>query len=270
MKHLTLFLFAALTLNSCKKSESAPKEILLSAILQDGKLQYSFFYDDQNRLYQYDIYNQAGTTLAQIVSIEYETDDRLKGFTGYSMPGNVPIVRVLYEYNDMGQLVGGESYQLQGPTPNTPNLTVDYTYNAAGRLSVIHQRNKDGDLTTRTNYSYFPDGNLKEANKYKPSGNLLWQSGKISYSLPGTTEIKGMDAFAEVVGTEAFLMFMGETQHYYSYDQNGGISNYFYVVLSHREMNADGTIKRHLSTRTNVTPEGDDELKNYSFEYITQ
>jgi hypothetical protein len=41
-------------------------------------------------------------------------------------------------------------------------------------------------------------------------------------------------------------------------------------VISAREYNSDGTLKRHVHTRKNILPASADVVANWEFEYIHQ
>lgn len=257
-----------------KKKESAPVP-LVSRVTANGGIAYKFFYNDSRQLSRWEIYayESPGSPLSAQFEFTYNENGLLAQLATFSEPGKVPVQRLVF-LEDMAKkrLSGFEAYELQGGNPAIPSRKANFNYNAAGRLSTVVIRNKDGELELQYNLSYFDDGTLKQRDGYDESvTNQLRLRERTIYSLPIPSAGAGWESVAAIPldGPE-----ISRTVHYdgiqrYVYN-NGVLQTHRGEVISAREYNADGTIKRHGYTRKNIVPAAPDVASFWEFEYVQQ
>jgi hypothetical protein len=273
MKPVSVLLLVSALFFACKKDKDKyePKTVLLSATYTNGNLSYKFSYTSENKLSKVEAYNEKSpSALVASIVVEYHSNGDINQLTTYSEPGHSATSRTIIDSSNNGNIIKFSNYNLLGPSPNTPGSINKRTYNAQGWLSKQESRDKSGDLINTLNVSYYPDGSVKQLDQYKEESNMLYQTEKRVYAIPGTLRPKGLDAVETVLGFEFTAPFFNEGYQTFSYDQNGGITFQRQYLMSGREYSAESTLTRQTITVKKVKPVGTDEIFSKQYEYITQ
>jgi hypothetical protein len=269
MKQIVFFLFVLLFV-SCKKDKDndSKKTILLSEINRNGDLNVVLKYTQDNKLMRYE--GHSGGTMNAYLDFSYDEKGHIETISSFEMPGNVPAIKILVDCDAEGRMTSVANYDLKGPTPNSPYGRTKYSYNASGWINNIVQRDKDDKLISSINLTYFPDGNLKETQEFKENGGPLWLAGKKIYSVPGEFNSVGTQPLRDILGPEIVASFISQSIQSYSYDQNGVLKSHQSIIMSGREFNEDGSLKKQVQTHTSIKPVEAPKVNNASFEYIMQ
>ncbi len=274
MKQILLFLLLTAFLGACKKNTSgpaAPKTILLSRSLINGHNEYRYYYSKENRLIRFEIYADAFPNgLQSYALIEYDATGHITQLTSYQAAGDVAQTRTLVQYNANNQIASAQFFDLLGPSPNTPSSSNTWTYNANGDWIKLEHKDKTNTLTSRTNLSYNADGTLKQTDEYGVAGNLLYQTGKSVYSVPGSYYPPGLDQLKILLGPDITAVVFNEGIQHFSYDQNSAITYNSAWQMSGREYNANGTLAKQTITIKRIKPANTDIINYASYEYIEQ
>jgi hypothetical protein len=268
MKRLILFLLMPLLWVGCKKDGGKTKEILLAEVSTNGAVTTRILYSDDNKPVRYETYS--GGAINGFLKFEYDANGYIAKLGTYIMPGETPAVRIIFQCDADGRIITHTNYDLTSPTPNAPSSITTRTYNAQGALSTAVSKDNNGDLLKRLNYLYFPDGNLKELQTFKEASNQLWMSGKSVYSIPNGFYPKGADRLRTILGNEFLANLFSESIHDYTYDQNGAIVTHSSRIMSAREFNDDGSLKKQVQTYKSVKPPQPEVVSNAGYGYITQ
>lgn len=274
MKSIVLSAVCLFFIPACKKNGGASreKEILLAEIKINGLISNRFTYNSENLVSKIESYKNDinDNSLQAYVVWEYGDNKQIKFYTAYALPNHIPAQKVVFKYDSLDQLVSAEEYNLLGPTPHQSFSTLQFTYNAKGRVIKKLTRNKDGEATNQTNYSYYDDGHLKTIEGWSAKDGVLWLSSRTSFSSPGNFFPFGLGDVAIVIGPEFLGGLQSETLNYRSFDKNGGIITEFSEIMSAREMNDNGSLARQVVTRKYVKPQKDDASEVLEFDYIIQ
>lgn len=268
MKQLIPFLFLFIVLTGCKKEDSKQKEVLLTEVSTDGVVSTRIHYDADNRLTRYEGFG--GGVLSSYLTTKYDANGHISELSSYGSPGDIPYIRILIQCDNDGKFTKATTYELQGPTPNTPTTIATYSYNSQGQMIKIERRDNSNVFISSINLFYFPDGNLKEYQTFKEANNLLWMSGKTIYSVPNGFYPKGTDKLRMALGPDVAASLFSESIHSYTYDQNGGMLTHTSRMMSGREFNNDGSLKKQVETYTSIKPPQAAIVYNKSYEYILQ
>ena len=274
MKKFISFLFLLILFGACKKNSEPAPVPLISRVTVDGAVAYKFFYNTSNQITKWEFYSYdaPGAPLAVVFDFTYDNNGKLSEIMIHRYPGNVPESRLFFEYNSLGKIIGHELYDLQGADPSKPWRWGVYQYSAAGRLSTVTMRDKDGKLDTRYNLSYYDDGALKQRDSYEETvTQQLRLTGRVIYSVPIVSGIKGWEPITVIPldGDEITRTVRYDAIQRYEYN-NGVLTFNTSELISAREYNSDGTLKRHVFTRKRILPASDDVVMNWEFEYIQQ
>lgn len=273
MKKFIPFLCMLLLAIACKKdSEPAPVP-LISRVTVNGGIAYKFYYNTDNQIIRWELYGYetVGNPLNAEFELEY-SNGKLSTLSSFSEPGKVPSGRLLFEYDDNGRIIGHERYDLQGADPSEPDTWGVYQYATNGRLSSVTIREENGDLRSRYNLTYFDDGALKQRDEYDETvTNQLRLVSRVIYSLPLNVGVTGWEPISVIPldGDEITRTVRYDGIQRYSYT-GGVLTNNRAEVISAREYNADGTLKRHVHTHKKILPASADVVNNWEFEYIQQ
>lgn len=268
MKRILLLLLIPICWSSCKKDAGKTKEILLSEISVDGKVATRLKYSDDNKPVRYESYTN--NALTAYFTMSYDANGHLSELGTFSSPGDVPNSRILVECDAQGKITKATHYELQGPAPNTPSSVSTFSYNGQNLLSKLVDKDKNDELISSTNYLYFPDGNIKEIQSFKEASNLLWMWRKVAYSVPNGYSPKGIERLTPILGPEITATYYCDGIQEYTYDQNGVIATHKSTIMSAREFNEDGSLKRQVQTYTSIKPVFPATVVNKSYEYILQ
>jgi hypothetical protein len=268
MKQLILSLVLLLCLAGCKKDDSHPTTILLNEVSTDGVVTTRMQYSADNRLTRYESYG--GGVINAYIKAEYDGSGHIIRMGSYTMPGDVPAVKIEFQCDADGKITTSTNYDLAGPTPNTPVAVTTRSYNAQGILIKADNKDHNGNLIARQNFLYFPDGNLKETQTFKENNGQLWMSGKSVYAITNGFYPKGTDQLRAIFGPEILANFFSESIQGYTYDQNGGIITQRSQVMSAREYNDDGTLKKQVQTYKSIKPPQPEVVTNQQFAYVIQ
>jgi hypothetical protein len=274
MKKLTLLFAVCSLLFSCKKESGIdhPKETLLAEITQDSLKYLRFSYDANNMLTKMEGFNTdpADNTMTSYINFQYSPQGNVKQLTSYTMPGNVAVTKIVVQTDSVGRLVSAGIYDLQGISPNTPNATVTYSYNAKGLVNKVVRKDKNGEFLSQVNLIYYDDGHLKEEQTWKKSGDELWMNYKESYSIPSGNYASGLEQLRVMLGGEFMASMFSETISHVTYSQIGVVTNHWNQQMSAREFNEEGMLHRQIVTHKYIKPEKDDKVYVHAYKYIRQ
>jgi hypothetical protein len=253
---------------ACKKDNSKPKEVLLNELSTNGAITTRILYSPDNKPVRYESYS--GGVIDAYLNFEYDANGHIAKLATYSMPGATPLVSIIFQCDEEGRIITHTNYNLTGPTPNIPSSITTRTYTAQGILSKAESKDNNGDLIKRLNYLYFPDGNLKELQVFKEASNQLWLSGKTVYSIANGFHPKGADRLRTILGNEFLANLFSESIHEYTYDQNSAIVTHQSRIMSAREFNDDGSLKKQVQTYKSVKPPQPEVVSNLGYAYTVQ
>jgi hypothetical protein len=273
MKRIFIPVLLCALLFSCKKQNSgAPeKTILLSHVMSNGHTADRFFYSPDNKLIRYESYkSQPANVISYYAIIEYGQSGAISQLTTYQEPGAVPKSRTIVESAEDGKIKSALNYDLQSATPNVPVSTSAWTYNVKGQLTKLVAKDKNDELLYYINYSYYPDGSIKQSDQYSEESNQLYLVEKHIYSIPGTYFPKGLETLRTVLGIDYLAYFFSETIQVFDYDQNGFVTFNRQYQMAAREYSADSTLLKQTVTIKKIKPAGDDDIVYKQYEYIEQ
>lgn len=273
MKKFIPFLCMLFLIVACKKDSDPAPVPLISRVTANGSIAYKFYYNNDNQIDRWELYGYEtpGNPLSSTIEFEYN-NAKLSMLSSFNEPGKIPVVRLLFQYDGNGRIIGHENYDLQSSDPSEPHLWGVYQYAANGRLSSVTIRDENGELDMRYNLTYFDDGALKQRDGYEETvSNQLRLVSRVIYSLPLTGGIKGWEPITVIPldGDEIMRTVRYDGIQRYTYT-GGVLTNNKAEVISAREYNSDGTLKRHLHTRKNILPAFPDVETNWEMEYIQQ
>lgn len=276
MKQLILFfMLASLAFASCKKSSDKAPEPLVSRVTANGGIAYKFYYNSKRQLERWELfsYETLGNPMAAQFEFSYGNDGLLTQIATYKEPGKVPQQRLVFQIDAAkGRYSGFEGYNPQGPNPAVPERWAKFNYGASGRLNTVVIRDDDDELLVQFNLSYFEDGSLKQRDAYDETiTNQLRLTERVIYSLPLPGTAKGWEGILAIPldGDEVARTVRYDGIQRYTYN-NGVLTFHKNEIVSAREYNSDGTLKRHAFTRKNVVPAHPDHEANWEFEYIKE
>jgi len=273
MKKFIPFLGMLLFTIACKKDSDPAPVPLITRVTANGGIAYKFYYNNDNQIIRWELYGYetVGNPLNAEFEFEYN-NGKLSKLSTFSEPGKVPVARLLFEYDDNNRIISHERYDLQGPDPSEPDSWGVYQYTTGGRLSSVTIRDENGELRSRYNLTYFDDGALKQRDEYDETvTNQLRLVSRVIYSLPLNVGITGWEPIAVIPLDGDEIMRTVRYDGIQRYVYTGGVlTNNKAEVISAREYNTDGTLKRHVHTRKNILPASPDVVANWEFEYIQQ
>ncbi|HYE54992.1 MAG TPA: hypothetical protein VD996_09125 [Chitinophagaceae bacterium] len=275
MKSILIATAIGLLLISCKKGstgEEKQKQTLLTEVSIDGLTNLRFIYNSDNLLSKIDSYkaDPADNSVASYVTFQYDDKGQIAFFTAYSLPGNVGMSKITVQYDGDGKFVSTTTYDLQGASPNTPYSTTAYSYNAKGQVNKIVEKNKDGEVTLQSNLFYYDNGHIKEIQRWKNSGGILWMAGKDSYSSSNGTYPHGMEQLQVLLGSDFIAKMYSDAISHLSYSQIGAITKQWNEQMSAREFNEDATLKKQVLTAKYIKPLSDDKVYVVEYKYTKQ
>ena len=274
MKKIISFLSILILTGACKKNSEPVPVPLISRVAADGAVAYKFFYNPSNQIKSWELYSYdaPGAPLALVYDFTYDNNGKLSELISHIYPGNIPESRLFFEYDNLGRITSHEFYNLQAANPSQPSGSGVYQYSAAGRLSTVTMLDKDGKLDRRFNLTYYNDGALKQRDSYEETvTQQLRLTSRTIYSVPLPGGLKGWEAITVIPldGDEISRTVRYDAIQRYEYN-NGVLTWNVSELISAREYNSDGTIKRHVHTRKRILPAYDDVVANWEFEYIQQ
>jgi hypothetical protein len=269
MKKLLLPVLLLILATACKKNkgeEETPKQALLSEVSTDGAVTTRFVYTD-GLLSKIENYSKG--SLTAYIGIAYEKK-KISVVTTFTVPGDVPQSKIVVETNDAGKITVSKAYSLQGQISILPLSTTTWKYNAEGRVNNVQSKDASNKLLNYTNLSYFPNGGLKETNTFIEKNGQLQPTGRIRYSIPNSFPMKCVEQIGVVLGVDYVAKLISDGIEQVEFDQNGSITYQLNFVMSSREYNADGTLKKQVVTTKPVKPAGDETVISKAYGYVLQ
>ena len=274
MKSLAIALCVILTLFSCKKQSggSTDPELLLSDVSKGGLLEYRFLYNGDNLVTKLEYYpaDPTDNSLSGYVNFLYNAQKNIQQLVVYQMPNNVPGNKVTIQYDSAGRLVSASTFELQGPSPNTAQYTTSYTYNTKGLVIKIVQKNKSNELVFQNNLAYYDEGQLKEKQEWVAEGGQLWMKRKTSYSSPNGYYATGLEQLRVLISADFMAAMHSDAISFLDYSQAGVIVKSRSEIMSAREYNPDGSLKKQVITYKYIKPEDDDKVYVREYKYLNQ
>jgi hypothetical protein len=268
MKQTFLFLALLLVLAGCKKDKEKPAEILLTEIKLNGVVTTRMEYSSDNKFTRLENFS-AGVLSSRFV-FEYDADGHISVLTTYGFPGETPFQRVVFECDDQGNVKGTTNYDMLGGSPNTPIAKSTFTYNATGHITSVQSRDNDNILIYTQNFLYYPDGNLKETQLWRPSGNQLWMSNKSAYSIADDFQANGIDQLTGILGPDYVASLFSESAHNYTYNEGGVLLTHTNRLRSGHEFNENGSLRKQAQTTVFLKPIKPMEAAYLEYEYLVQ
>lgn len=274
VKFFLLTVMAVLLYSSCKKDNIPSKEALVSRASYNGMIAYKFSYNDKNQLARLEYYKVDPTdnSLTIYYNLTYNDKDEMTELALFEMPGNMPRARLFFGYNQSGKVINYDYYDLQGADPSSPVVKTVFTYNAQNQLSTATARDGDGEFINRYNFSYYPDGFLKQRDNYEETvTNQLRLISRVIYSIPEPNGIKGWEKFSVIPidGDEIIRRIRYSAIQRYEYN-NGVLTNHISETMGGKEYNSDGTLERQTATINYILPVNPQIINNWEYEYIIQ
>ncbi|WP_157986732.1 hypothetical protein [Chitinophaga alhagiae] len=270
------FIIAVLICSCSKKKKDdlpPPQEdkILLSTVYGNGKPAAKFHYDADDRLTRMDFFSGDGALLTY-VAISYNAQGFPAQTATYRNPGDIPLERKVIACDARGLPVRFDYTYLDGPPP--PGITrpdyEEHSYNGQSQLIKTESKETDGTLITRTNFSYFANGALKEQTSWKTGGLGLWKFSETIYSVSEKDSIPGLDAFNQLLEHDFIATFYSELITFYVYDQNGIKKRHETTAASGRVYHDNGTLNRQNQLRKTIIPPQEDFESVLSYEYTAE
>lgn len=141
-RRLLAFAFAASTLFSCKKADTAPSfEGCLLKEVNDGYKEYR--YDKQRRLIERRVNNPLLPTESEVFKLEYDSQGRIVKYAR-SKPGGEVRDYFTYKYNASGQLAKRNAYSRRDGVMKYQH-SFYFDYDAMGRLVQVHSSRETFD-----------------------------------------------------------------------------------------------------------------------------
>jgi hypothetical protein len=267
MKKLLLPVLLLILATACKKNkgeEETPKQALLSEVSTDGAVNTRFVYTD-GLLSKIENYDKG--SLNAYITIAYE-NKKISVLTTFTAPGDIAQSKVVVETNDAGKVTVSKAYNLQGQISILPLSTTTWKYNGEGQVSNIQSKDASNKLLNYVNLSYFPGGGLKETNTFIEKNGQLQPTGRIRYSIPNSFPMKCVEQIGVVLGADYVAKLISDGIEQVEFDQNGVITYQLNFVMSSREYNTDGTLKKQVVTKKPVKPAGSETAvsKGYGYE----
>lgn len=277
MKSIVLsavFIFSISIFISCKKDgsggSSQPKETLLSEARVNGMTSMKINYNSDRlpaKLESYSI-DPANPKMVQYLDFKYNAEGKITEVTSFEMPANQPVSKSVFEYDANGKLAKGYAYDLQSIDPNTPYITSTFTCNDKNLVTKIVDKDKSGKSLYQRNLSYFEDGRTKEHQLWQPNGDMLWMSGKVTYSSPSGSYPAGLDQLRSIIGGDMFGILYSDVVVELKYSKVGVITNHIKEQMSNREFDEEGFLIKQTVTRDIIVPAVEGEVLAMELKYI--
>ncbi len=274
MKKLFVLFAIGSIMFGCKKEggASGPKQYLLTEIKADGLIERRMEYNSDNLITRIEGYNQEQTdnTVQTYIIFQYNSNKQIKEYTGYGMPGNIPIAKITLQYDSAGRMFSSDYYDMQGGVQNTPIWTTTFTYNNKGLVIKTARKNKSGKLIEQINLAYYDGGHLKERSSWQEESGALWNRSKFTYSIPNGYYPTGMEQLQTLEGWEFIAGMHSDAINYRYFFQNGAIDREYSEVMSGREYNEDGTMKQQVVTHNPISSGLDPSQVTREYKYIAR
>jgi hypothetical protein len=270
-KLFVLFVISGLVL-SCKKETGGPKKVLLAEIKVDGLVERRMEYNSDNLITKIEGYvlEQTNNTVQTYITFQYNSNGTIKEYTGYGMPGNIPVAKITLQYDSTGKMVSSDYYDLLSGVQNSPIWTTTFTYNNKGLVIKTSRKNKSGNLIEQINLAYYDGGHLKERSSWKEGNGALWNSSKFTYSVPSGYYPTGMEQLQVLEGWEFIAGMHSDAINYRYLFPNGAIDREYSESMSGRQYNEDGTLNQQVVTRNSITPDLDPRSETREYKYIAR
>jgi hypothetical protein len=270
MKKLILQIAICGLLLGCKKESGGPKEILLTEIKANGLIEKRMEYNSDNLITKLEGYTleQTNNTVHTYINFLYNADGRVKEYTGFGVPGNIPIAKIIVNYDDAGKVVSTDYYDLLAGNPSQVKHITTYTYNAKGLVIKTARKNKEGKLAEQINYAYYGDGHLKERSSWQEESGALWMRSKFTYSIPSGYYPTGMEQLKVLQGAEFMAEMHSDAINYKYLFQNGAVDREYSESMSGRQYNEDGSMKQQVTTTNFISSDLEDKSVTREFKYI--
>jgi hypothetical protein len=270
MKKLLLLLAIGFVVYSCKKEAGGPKTILLTEIKVNGLIEKRMEYNSDNLITKMEGYTQEQTnnTVHTYINFLYNSDGKIKEYTGYGLPGNIPVAKIIVNHDDAGKVVTTDYYDLLSGDPSVVKHITTYTYNAKGLVIKTARKSKQGKLAEQINYSYYDNGHLKERSGWQEESGALWLRSKFTYSIPNGYYPTGMDQLQVLQGAEFMAEMHSDAINYKYLFQNGAVDREYSESMSGRQYNEDGSMKQQVTTTNYISSGLDPKSVTREFKYL--
>lgn len=201
MKKLALFVFLSVLLVSCGKSfldpnsggEVIPPDPVLKKIMQAGKLDTQFDYDNNGKLVKATVYYQSGAIYSERVQ-RYDNDGYItkietsRETTNGSANPKFELGYSEFVYDAGKKLTETKNYRIESGANIYTGRSVP-EYNSEGRTSAVIEYDAAGQIKGKTTYEYF-EGNAVKVNNFTgstftPSGDTGYEFDKLKNPLKG-------------------------------------------------------------------------------------
>jgi hypothetical protein len=103
---------------------------------------------------------------------------------------------------------------------------------------------------------------------FRPNGLLLWVSEKSSYAVSNGPLPKGIDQINNLMGPDYLAPYFSESSSRFTYNVGGALLTQTGRLMSVREFNDDGTLRKEMQTTTFQKPIKPKEEAPLEFAYL--
>ncbi len=259
----------AAMLPACKKNgSSSPKQVLISKVIYDGKLESEFIYNSDGQLTEEKYYHEENGIwqLTNHFKHFFDANGNPKEILAYNMPENILSGKYVFTVNDRGQILRNSIYDMSGADSGSLNFHVDHEYNASGRLISKTWKDENENVETVVKLNLYPNGNLRTSETFYEFGTpeKVWGSSYSSVDSTLPASFYNIKAFPV---NYYYPYLLGQTIRNFSYE-DGAVSTETRLEFSARIYNKKGFVTEQKIITKNIKPAGPDEVHTIKFEYV--
>lgn len=250
--YLSAVLVSFFLLPGCKKNSSAPqeKEYLLSKVYHNGKLEYSYEYNDKNQLSKITGYDVLSGKTDYFQEFYY---DRKNIKAIHSFDGNGKATGIQKFSSDLaGNITKSDFIDVTGADSGEVVNRITYTWDKKGHL--IKETWADllsGKPTSYRANTWYDNGNLKSSTTYgSVNPDVLWWSTEYS---PGNALPESLAGHTGYLINFEYYYLVSEEVHN-KIEASGGGPKENIEKMSKRKYNEQGLLTEQTISTENITP----------------
>ena len=266
---LSFMLLTILCITACKDDSepSLPKEMVLSKVFRDGKLELGYRYNANQQLEQIREYNKSTGLMSYYSEFQYDTRGFLQNEISYDAEEK-PTSNKKYLKNNSGQFLSCELIPLTGADSGKVTIRYKYEYNNEGYISKESWYDPETDTEdSYRQYYYYPNGNLEHYEYYWTLVPSPEKAFEVRYSSASQVLPENISKHRGYPINFNLHLFVAEKIEYKTLDSGLGPASEYHELISDRVYNSQGLITEQTITTSYIFPEQPDNVVHMMYEY---
>ena len=267
---LLSFMFIVICITACKDdSEPAlPKEMVLSKVFRDGKLELEYRYNADKQLEQIREYDKSTGLLDYYNEFQYDTRGFLQNEITYNADEK-PTSTKKYLKNNNGQFVSSEFIPLTGADSGKVTTRHEFEYNKEGYISKHSWIDPETDTEESfQSFYYYPNGNLEYYEYYLALEPSPEKVSEVRYSPASQLLPENIGKRGGYPINFDLLLLVAEEIKYKILDSAWGPASEYHELISDRVYNGQGLVIEQTMTYKYILPEKPEQIIYFTFEYM--